>query len=545
MTTSKWKEERHSCDKCPSSDGAFTDHKGWTHCFSCDEDYRTDKVEEKRVTSKLSMSQVHTYPIKGDPKRGIPEEILTEFGTRASVNETTGEVDTVFYKYITGYKQRKLPKTFSWVGKPDGCFGKERIKGDRKYLIVTEGEEDAQAAAAILSKFGGSEVRLADVVSLPNGAALDTVTRGEIDFFSNYSRIYLALDNDPVGDKARDEIADWLCGFAEVRFMKHDPTIGKDASDYWKAGKTKEWRLMIKDAEVYSPEGIVNGTEISLDDILTPIPKGATLPFTGMQEKLHGVRKAEIVTVCAGSGIGKSTLVREITKSLIEQGHSVANVALEDQMNVAAQALVALDMDIPLYNFRLKPPSAEEVAPHREKMIANGRTFFFKHFGGLNSENLLNKLYYYARSEAVDFIVLDHLSMVVSSSKSNNERKDIDTLMTNLAKMVVETGVGLIQIVHLKRTGGDKSFGKGGEVELTDLRGSAALEQLSWAVVGMERDQQSEDKDFSRVRILKNRTVGFTGLADTLKYNTETGRLENVILEGDVPSIGDIDEICV
>jgi twinkle protein len=121
--------------------------------------------------------------------------------------------------------------------------------------------------------------------------------------------------------------------------------------------------------------------------------------------------------------------------------------------------------------------------------------------------------------------------MVISASGGTNERKDIDTLMTNLAKMVVETGVGLIQIVHLKRTQGDKSFAKGGEVELTDLRGSAALEQLSWAVVGLERDQQGDDSDFTRVRILKNRTFGFTGLCDTLKFDTSTGRLKNVVLD--------------
>jgi twinkle protein len=137
----------------------------------------------------------------------------------------------------------------------------------------------------------------------------------------------------------------------------------------------------------------------------------------------------------------------------------------------------------------------------------------------------MKKLYYYAQSKKCDFIVLDHLSIVVSATDTNNERKAIDTLMTQLAKLVVQTGVGLIQIVHLKRPSGDKSFAKGGEVELSDLRGSAALEQLSWNVIGLERDQQGDSRDFSRIRVLKNRTCGFTGACDTLKYNPQTGRL--------------------
>ena len=215
-------------------------------------------------------------------------------------------------------------------------------------------------------------------------------------------------------------------------------------------------------------------------------------------------------------------------KSLIDQGLSIANVALEDQMQVAAQSLVALDMNIPAAQFRFSPPPKTDVQPHYDKMVANGRTFFYKHFAGITADSLMNKLYYYARSKAVDFIVLDHLSLVISASASQNERKDIDTLMTNLAKMVVETGVGLIQIVHLKRTSGDKSFARGGEVELTDLRGSAALEQLSWAVVGLERDQQGDDANFSIARVLKNRTWGFTGRADQLKYDPATGRMASV-----------------
>jgi twinkle protein len=265
------------------------------------------------------------------------------------------------------------------------------------------------------------------------------------------------------------------------------------------------------------------------------MPEGYPTPFNGLNEKLHGVRKSEIITVCAGSGIGKSTLVREVCKSLIEQGLSVANVALEDQMNVAAQALMALDMNIPLANFRMHPPPKSETQPSYEKMVANGYTYFYKHFAGINSNSLMNKLMYYAKTKGVDFIVLDHLSLVISASESTNERKDIDTLMTKLAQLVVETGVGLIQIVHLKRSSGDKSFAKGGEVELTDLRGSAALEQLSWGVIAMERDQQSDDRDFSKVRVLKNRTWGFTGIADHLKYDTTTGRLTSY--EPEIPEI--------
>jgi len=485
------------------------------------------------VSSKLTVDHVLSYPIGTSDYRNVPTA-AEKYGVRHSCSPETGEPDEVFYPQfgkgtdsIIGYKVRKLPKEFrpSVGKKPEQLWGKQLCEITGRHLLVVEGEEDCMAAWSILNKSPAVKM---DIVSLPNGANFSKLVEEEIHFFEKYKRVYLCLDGDEPGQKAQAEMLDWISGITSGYDIQLDPMIGKDASDYWTAKKGNDFRKAIKNAEQYEPDGIVNGMDIDLDGLLDPLPEGDVIPFDGIQRKLHGVRKAEILTVCAGSGIGKTTVVREITKSLIEQKLSVANVALEDQMEVAAQALIALDMDIPLSKFRFDPPTKEECQPSYDKMVGNGSTYFYKHFGGLTSDTLMNKLYYYAKSKSVDYIILDHLSMVISASGGNNERKDIDTLMTNLAKMVVETGVGLIQIVHLKRSSGDKSFAKGGEVELTDLRGSAALEQLSWGVMALERDQQGEDPNEMQARILKNRTWGFTGLADRLRYDPSTGRVASI-----------------
>lgn len=520
---------------------------GHGFCFKCNhyKHANGEKVTEKK--SSLSVSQVLTYPLAGDPDRRISGKTIEFYGVRASCDEGTGKVDTVYYPYyekstLTGFKPRRLPKEFRpLVGNaPKQLFGQQVAKPDNKRpLLVVEGEEDALAAKEMLVNNGIH----CDVVSLPNGSntsgKVDPVMQSQLPFLQKYNRIYLFLDDDEAGKTQAVAIGDWLANVCQVRLIDM-AGIAKDASEAYVSGKDADFITAYKDARVYEPEGVVSGIDIPLADLLTAMTEGYPFPYDGLNEKLHGARKGEILTLCAGSGIGKTTLVREITKGLIDQGLSVANVALEDQMNVTAQALIALDMDIPLATFRFNPPTEAQAKASYEKMVANGRTYFYKHFGGLTADSLMNKLYYYARSKAVDFIILDHLSMVISSTDSMNERKDIDTLMTNLAKMVVETGVGLIQIVHLKRPAGDRSYAHGGEIELSDLRGSAALEQLSWAVVGMERDQQGDDRDFSRLRVLKNRTFGFTGLCDHLKYDPITGRIKNVV---DVPEMSEwVDE---
>lgn len=55
------------------------------------------------------------------------------------------------------------------------------------------------------------------------------------------------------------------------------------------------------------------------------------------------------------------------------------------------------------------------------------------------------------------------------------------------------------------------------------------MAQLSDGVWALERNQQAEDleeKNLVKIRVLKNRHSGETGLAGYLKYDKETDRLE-------------------
>jgi twinkle protein len=65
---------------------------------------------------------------------------------------------------------------------------------------------------------------------------------------------------------------------------------------------------------------------------------------------------------------------------------------------------------------------------------------------------------------------------------------------------------------------------------LSHLRGSHGLAQLTDICLGLERSQQNEEtKDILTIRVLKNRYTGDTGVACSLHYNRQTGRLS----EGD------------
>ena len=83
--------------------------------------------------------------------------------------------------------------------------------------------------------------------------------------------------------------------------------------------------------------------------------------------------------------------------------------------------------------------------------------------------------------------------------------------------------ISLFLVSHLKRGSSDQNHEEGARVTLGQLRGSAAIAQLSDAVIGLERNQQSETKHSDTiVRVLKNRYSGETGIACRLNYDLST-----------------------
>jgi twinkle protein len=245
---------------------------------------------------------------------------------------------------------------------------------------------------------------------------------------------------------------------------------------------------------------------------------------------IGGLRKGELTTLTAGSGIGKSTLSREIGYHLrAVHGLTIGHIALEEKIEKTINGYISLDNNLPLNKLMEYPTLLNDLQWEKSynKLIATGWNGF-DHFGSMPVEDMMDKMRYLAYGEGCDFIILDHLSLVFSGQDSDNERRMIDLAMTQLAAFAVESGVGLLVVVHLSRKPGKTSFNEGGQISLTDLRGSAALEQLSFNVIALERSQQAEseeERNTSQIRVLKCRETGVTGLADTCMYDFNTGRL--------------------
>ena len=91
----------------------------------------------------------------------------------------------------------------------------------------------------------------------------------------------------------------------------------KELSEMLKNNRVKELIKAAWDAPVYRPDGIVAAKDlfhlVATEDKVSSVP----YPYEFMNDKTKGLRKGELVTITAGSGIGKSAFVREIAHHLL------------------------------------------------------------------------------------------------------------------------------------------------------------------------------------------------------------------------------------
>ena len=513
-----WLRTHLPCPSCGSSDALSINSDGWGICFSCEKKTPPNMEHEYAQPKAKTADGLLTGEYKALTKRGINEETCKKFGY--TIAEYQGQHWQVanYYQDNTLVAQhiRNASKEFKWLGnsKEVELFGQHLWRDKGKMVVVTEGEIDCMSVSQLQNNKWS-------VVSIPSGAnSAKKAIQRNLEWLESYDAVILMFDMDDAGRKAVEDCAPLFspgkCKVAKLSM--------KDPNELLMAGRGAEVIDAIWGAKTYRPDGVISGEDtwdlINKEDPLAT----SSYPWQEVDTFLSGIRKGELITVTAGSGIGKSLFCREVAYHLLKSGETVGYVALEENIKRTVLGFMSIELNRPLHISR-DGVDEQQLKASWEATAGSGKLYLYDHWGSCDSDNLLTRLRYLARGCGCSYIVLDHISIVVSGIGDGDERRLIDNTMTKLRSLVEETGVGLILVSHLKRPEGNKGHEDGAVTSLSHLRGSAAIAQLSDIVIGLERNQQSEDADSTTVRVLKNRYTGVTGVAGSLLYRRDSGRL--------------------
>lgn len=525
--------------ECGSHDARQVYEDGTSYCFSCRKAFKPQEEGEEFVAhqqstkapdffkSRLTPEEIKAYPTRGFKDRNVEKNVAEFFDVRVSYN-ADGEIDTHYYPYDDGqaYKVRKLPKQFSWVNKSNGLFGQSKFNGAGKRLIITEGEIDALSMAqASMKKYG----KIYPVVALSSAVMASKSLLESRDWIRSFGEVVLCLDNDDAGQKATEE-AIRIIGIDKVKVAK---LPCKDPNEVLLKHGHDRLLQCVFDAAPYVPSGIIGKEE--LWDALQNYNNAVSVPYppclAGVNTKLKGMRGGEITLFISGTGSGKSTILRETMLHLLETTESkIGVISLEESPAETARKLAGMAIN--------RNPAKEEIPIEDlkvgfDEVFGSDRVVLLDHQGSINDNSIIDQLEYMCLI-GCKYLFIDHITILVSEGVENltgNEAQD--KVMNDLLRLVkrhTDVWIGLVS--HLRKAGsGKKSFEEGRLPSIDDIRGSGSIKQVSFDIISFARNLTAKDekvRNSIKMRILKSRYTGLTGVVNGAYYEYDTGRLQGL-----------------
>ena len=512
---------RHtSCPECGSRDNRAVYPDGHEHCFGCGAHTNSPSEEGSAPISTPTNLKPITPITKSFaplPSRGLTQATLEKF--QVGVNG-----DRVIYPHFddeghhVANKQRMPEKKFAIEGDwgKATLFGQQLFpKGSAKFITITEGQDDAMAAYQMLGKY--------PCVSVHSAGSAPKDVANQFEYLNSFEGIVVCFDRDE--GKARpdgtmhypgQEAAEIVAGMFEPGKVKvFTPRDGyKDANDYLLDGKTAEFSKQWWQAPTYTPSGLKLGKDM-WEEISTPKNlETVAYPWDGLDKMTYGIRLSEFVVVTAETGIGKTSILKEIEHHVLKNTtRGIGLLHLEEPNSDTALGLMSITANKPLHLPDVRAEvTQDELKQYFTDTVDTSRIVVWDHFGSNSIYEILNKVRH-MHNLGCKYIVLDHLSIVVSD-QSGDERKQLDEISTKLKTLCMELNIAVIAVIHQNRSG--------------QIRGTAGVEQLANIVFKLYRDKTDIDewrRNVTKLVVEKNRFSGKTGPCCWLWYNEITGRL--------------------
>lgn len=511
---------RHdTCPECGSKDNlaVYDDNE---NCYSVDCGYHREfngkepTIKEKSVDRPLTPLPSSAMAIKD---RAISSSSVAKFKVTVNTNPQSkvGHVYPYFNadgRHVANKIRLKEGKEFYGEGdwSEATLFGMQEFQAGGKAITIVEGELDALACFELT----GSRY---PCVSVRGASSARSDCAKVLDYLATFEKVVIAFDADEPGQQAALQVANLFePGKAHIlKLKKH-----KDANEYLQAGHQKDFIDEWFRAPPYSPDGLKLGKDMWDEIVNHKDPKSIPYPWEGLNHHTYGIRQSELVVVTAKTGIGKTSVLKEIEYSLLMHPELVAENAgvgflhFEEPNYDTVMGLMSIHVDKPLH-LPDTERTVDELRAAYEDVICNERVVIWDHFGSNNVDDVLAKVRHMA-ALGCRYIVIDHLSIIVSD-QSGDERKQLDEISTKLKTLCMEKDLAIICVIHQNRQG--------------EIRGTAGVEQLANIVMKLHReptDVSEWRRNITKVVVEKNRFCGRAGPCCYLYYNDMTGRLEEL-----------------
>mmetsp|Transcript_2192 Transcript_2192/g.6921 ORF Transcript_2192/g.6921 Transcript_2192/m.6921 type:complete len:952 (-) Transcript_2192:1465-4320(-) len=321
-----------------------------------------------------------------------------------------------------------------------GLFGWHTVPTNwNDAIVLAEGEFDAMAI---------HQATGLPAVSLPNGA--QSLPIQVLPFLERFTKIYLWMDDDIPGQEGARKFAQKLgvnrCLLVQTR--GGHTTGPKDANDALRQGA--DLTSMLRSAAPMPHEEIVTFDDLRADvyrEIANPSQLSGvpckTLP--GVTKLLKGMRRGELTIITGQTGVGKTTLLSQLSLDYCVQGVPTLWGSFEIKNTRLAKKLIT--------QF-----SAGDLGETPQQFEALGNRFgelplyFLRFHGTTDVDHVLDAMEYAVYVHDVEHIVLDNLQFMTSGQGTGFERFEVqDRAIEKFRHFATHKNVHISLVVHPRK----------------------------------------------------------------------------------------------
>lgn len=437
--------------------------------------------------------------------RGLSDDILHRAGVVQSGRERgmaavfrylSADGEHLHTKFLA--LERRDGKKVTWSSKQTRpvLYGWNLIPDHSRAVVLVEGEIDCLT----LNQLG------IPALSVPMGGGRKQLAwlEHEFDRLERFDDLFLALDNDPAGHEARDEILERLgahrCRIVDWPEVQGDPNaclmdLGWQRQDFMRA---------IRAARAITPEELAPAEDYRQDVQALFANLGARpihhlfLPWLPTTTKPFEFAPGELTIWTGSSGHGKTTVLNQAMNFALGRDYRVCIASLEIQ---PAQTLYAMA--------RQATATDQPTIGYIDAVFDNyaDKLWLFRIVGKAKSSRMLEVFGYAKARFGVQHFVVDSLLMLDVGYEDWSAQTEV---VQRLVDFAVEHNVHVHLVAHAKKIGADRTAGQ------QDVRGAGGITDLAsnviviWANQEKQVDPSIPGPDAS-LTIDKNRRHGWRG----------------------------------
>jgi replicative DNA helicase len=212
--------------------------------------------------------------------------------------------------------------------------------------------------------------------------------------------------------------------------------------------------------------------------------------FKALDGIIGGFRTGQLVTIGAGTGVGKSAFAINLALNFCDQGEKVALWSFEMDQEEVMHRVFAIRSGISSEDFKNTQVSDE----HYNDLIKyidgtrDDLRIFTHRITDLNSFAMECRRL--RKKDNIRIVIIDYLQLIhLNKNYENNRVRELETITNKLKSIAAEYGILVIALSQLSRAGS----GRGDKTPvLSDLRDSGSIEQDSNVVLFLHKGEDDK-----------------------------------------------------